>query len=113
MDRVSMRIEDLGDGAVRLVAHGAITQETCRELKVVFERVLAGKPCRVDFDCAGVDYIASVGVGALVSFLRKLRELNAALRILNLQPDIAQLFTVTHLDKIFTVERETAAETAG
>lgn len=112
MDRVSLRIEDQGGGVVRLTAHGAVTQETNAELKAAFERVLAGKPRRVDFDCAGVDYIASAGVGALVSLLRKLRESNATLRILNLQPDIAQLFAVTHLDKIFTVERETAAETA-
>jgi anti-sigma B factor antagonist len=106
MDRVSARVEHRDDGTTRVTLEGAITQETNAELKALFQKVLEKNPRKVDLDCVGVDYIASAGVGALVSLLRKLREMNSTLRVLNLQPDIEQLFAVTHLDKIFTVARD-------
>ena len=91
------------DGIPVIALEGSITPETSPELRSVFEDVLSLQPTRVDLNLAGVSYIASAGVGTLISFLRRLKERNSTLRLLNLSPEIRNLFEVTHLDKVFTV----------
>lgn len=109
MDDIRAQVAAHGDGAVRVALAGALTPDTADTLRRTFDEVLARGPTAIDLDLAGVVYMASAGVGTLVSLLRRTRERHAPLRLLNLQPDIMNLFRVTRLDKVFAIATETAA----
>ena len=51
-----------------------------------------------------VEYLDSSFLGALVAVLKKLLPLNGKLVITDLNDDILNLFTLTRLDKIFTLK---------
>jgi len=60
-----------------------------------------------------VEYLDSSFLGALVAVLKKLLPLNGKLVITELNDDILNLFTLTRLDKIFTLKStlQTSLET--
>ena len=55
----------------------------------------------VDFGQTG--YIASSGLGVLVSLSKRIRELNGDLRLSNLNDDLKTLFELTKLDTLFQI----------
>ncbi|MFZ5974561.1 MAG: STAS domain-containing protein [Bacillota bacterium] len=57
-------------------------------------------------DCKDLNYIDSTGLGALVALLKKAKDYDKGIRIINLKPYIRKLFTITGLEKIFSMEGE-------
>ena len=55
-------------------------------------------------DCAGLVYIDSTGLGALVSVLKAVREFGGEIRLANLTHTVSKLFRITNLDKAFVIE---------
>jgi anti-sigma B factor antagonist len=88
---------------VIISVQGEITAETAGKLTELFRGVLAQHPTQILIDLAGTSYIASVGIGALVSFLRKVNQGGAELALQGLQPEVHDLFRVTHLDRVFKI----------
>ena len=74
------------DDGERLVieVQGTITPETAIQLREKFLEVLEDKPQHVDIDLSNVTYIASAGIGAFVSFLRRLKEEGGTLKLFGL-----------------------------
>ena len=93
-----------GEGERLVSVEGEITAETSRELSEALIGVLDDSPRKVVIDLAGAGYIASPGIGALVSFLRKLKQVGGDLVLSGVRPEVLELFRVTHLDRVFTSE---------
>ena len=103
MDTFQTFVTQENDGVALVTVQGQITAETASSLSEAFHTVLAEKPDRVIIDLAGSSYIASAGIGALVSFLRKMKENGSELSLRAIRPEVRQLFKVTQLDRVFTI----------
>ncbi|NTW83587.1 MAG: STAS domain-containing protein [Chlorobiaceae bacterium] len=55
------------------------------------------------FDCSGLDFIDSSGLGVIVSCLRKALERNGDLRLAGLGPKVAMVFELTKAKKLFSI----------
>jgi anti-anti-sigma factor len=68
---------------------------------------LAEDPPRGDvvLDFAGVQFVGSEELGALVALNRKVRGAGGKLRLVNVEPPISGVFAVTRLDTILDVHR--------
>lgn len=66
---------------------------------------------RVVLDLAGVEFVDSSGLGALIH-MHKTLEPQGRLVFCNLDPKVAQLFKITRLQRVFTIAdtREAAAQ---
>lgn len=53
------------------------------------------------FDMAKIDSINSSGLGILIGCLKKIKESNGHLKIINLNEKIAGIFKLTKLDSVF------------
>lgn len=53
------------------------------------------------FDMSGIDSINSSGLGILIGCLKKIKESNGHLKIINLNEKIAGIFKLTKLDSVF------------
>ncbi len=94
---------------IEITLEGEITQETTPQLKELFKNLQFSNALEnneVKLNLKKVYYIASVGVGVLVSLLRTIKENNGNLLLSNLNNDLVELFRITHLDKIFTIQTE-------
>lgn len=72
---------------------------------------IAGGDRRLVLDLAGVDFIDSSGLGAIVSVLKNLGG-NGNLTICNLKGPVLNLFKLTRMDKVFTIVDSTEAAVA-
>jgi anti-anti-sigma factor len=63
-----------------------------------------GRPkAAVILDLSAVEYIPSLGLGALVSLLRQLRQKEHRFLLAGLHPDVRSTLAVTRLDKLFEI----------
>jgi anti-sigma B factor antagonist len=60
-----------------------------------------GKPVVLDF--AKVEFIPSLGLGALVGLLRRLKQDGHRLLLVEICPTVRSTFTITRLDKLFEI----------
>jgi len=81
----------------RIDAAGAIY------LKDQFRDATAGVEGRVIMDLAGVTFMDSSGLGAIVSALKLLR--GRKLELAGLTPVVAKVFKLTQMDQVFTIHQ--------
>ena len=84
--------------------YGEVDIYNADSLKSELNSLLEEKKADIIIDCTNLKYIDSTGLGVLISALKKVREAEKQIRITNLKPYIAKIFTLTGLDKIFFIE---------
>ena len=53
-----------------------------------------------------LDYIDSMGLGALIYILKELKDLDYEIPLMNIKPNIKKLLSITELDKMFLIRGE-------
>lgn len=84
--------------------YGEVDIYNADSLKNELQSLIAEKSADIVLDCTNLKYIDSTGLGVLVNALKKVEETENSIRIVNLKPYIAKIFTLTGLDKIFVIE---------
>lgn len=81
---------------------GSLDVALQKELQGDLSRVVTpGSDAVLDF--AGVTFIDSSCLGALVSFLKSTREANGDFKLAALTDDVRSIFQITRLDRIFEI----------
>lgn len=83
---------------------GEIDIYNAPELKSSLLGLLEQNMGSIRMDCQDLKYIDSTGLGVLISALRHVKDNNGDIVIKNLKPYIYKIFTITGLDKVFTIE---------
>lgn len=83
---------------------GEVDIYTAGSLKDAFMKMLEENKENIKIDAEKLDYIDSTGLGVLIGVLKKLREEEKNIIILNIKPSINKLLNITGLDKIFVIE---------
>lgn len=108
MQGLTIKVDSQNSDCTVLHLTGEITPETSEKLRSTFNQLT--NATTVNINLSEVTYIASAGVGLLVSFLRKLKEQGGRLTLSNLQEEIYELFCITHLDKVFVIDQEASTQ---
>jgi len=73
-------------------------------LKETLHGLLDEKNTDIIIDCKELKYIDSTGLGVLIGVLKRVKDEDGNITIINLKPYIKKIFTITGLDKIFLIE---------
>ncbi len=92
------------DNTWRVSLSGEIDIYNAPELKTSLLRIIDQNKGNIQIDCTNLKYIDSTGLGVLISALRRVKDYNGTITIKNLKPYIYKIFTITGLDKVFTIE---------
>jgi len=84
--------------------YGEVDIYNADSLKAELHALIEERQADIVIDCESLKYIDSTGLGVLVSALKKAKEAERSIQIINLKPYIAKIFTLTGLDKIFVIE---------
>jgi len=90
-------IDASDDGVVRL--RGRLDASQVDTARAVLEQVTAS--CVVDF--TELKYISSAGLGVLFATQRRLLDAGGALKLVNLNPHIREVFGIAGFDSIFEI----------
>jgi anti-anti-sigma factor len=105
-----LTIENHGDRAVARIADaqfGAVGEEPAGDhlLSLLGD---CGHPLLV-LDFANVSYVSSIGLAALLRLRKQLATKGQRLAVLNVQPHVYEVFSVTRLDTVLDVRQQEAA----
>lgn len=95
---------DEGHSKWEVHLYGEVDIYNAESLKSELHALIDEKKADIVLDCESLKYIDSTGLGVLVSALKKVKEAEKQISIVNLKPYIAKIFTLTGLDRIFAIE---------
>jgi anti-sigma B factor antagonist len=96
------RVEQVAGCAV-VTLQGELDAFDAPELRRTFEATLQDRPAIVVLDLAGVTFLDSTILGAIVGLLRRLRETDAELRTVLPETPARRVFEITGLDTALDV----------
>lgn len=83
-----------------------------REAQIITSEIEAAAQAanwRVAIDMSQVAFLASAGLGVLVSAHNAAKEAKGKLAVYNLAPSLLDMLKLTHLDKLFTIKPDQAS----
>ena len=83
---------------------GEVDIYTSPKLKEKLLKSLKEKETDLLIDGEKLDYIDSTGLGVLISILKKFKESENNIILINLKSNISKLFDITGLDKVFIIK---------
>ncbi|KNF07316.1 anti-sigma F factor antagonist SpoIIAA [Gottschalkia purinilytica] len=83
---------------------GEVDIYTSEEFKTLLVQSIEEKKSDLIVDGENLDYIDSTGLGVLISALKKAKEYEKSISIINIKPSIKKLFELTSLNKVFTIK---------
>jgi anti-sigma B factor antagonist len=91
-------------GANAIAAFGEIDVATAPELRSALNTMIDGGASAVEVDMAGVTFIDSSGLGALIAALKRARQRDSDITISNLAGATRRVFEITGLVDVFKID---------
>jgi anti-sigma B factor antagonist len=73
---------------------------------------IAERNTSVVIDLSSVEFMDSTGLGAMLSCLRSLKAKNGTMKLASLTPEVAQLFEMVMMDRVFEIYPDSSAAVA-
>jgi len=90
-------------GETRVFVSGEVDIYTAQNFKEKVYSIVDKAEREIVFDCGGLDYIDSTGLGIFVGALKKARLAGKSISLENIKDNIKKLFVITGLDKLFNI----------
>jgi len=104
MDRPAMEIRvSQEEDAVVVEAHGRLDELASPEFERATEPLAEKDGVRVVLDLAGVEYVSSGGLRAILSLHRSVEKRGGTLRLCTLSPFVTEVFEISGLAPLFAV----------
>ena len=92
------------DDKATIEVEGKLTVQSAPDLEAAIG-ALPASITEVDIDLENLDYISSAGLRVLVSAQKMLNTRGGTLRLLSPNDDVSDVFDMTGLSEVFTIER--------
>lgn len=92
------------DNKVTIALSGNLYVESVVKLREDILKAIEQGKSHFIFDMHNLEYIDSAGLGVLITVQKRVRQLNGGVVIRGLKGNVRELFELTRLDKVFTLE---------
>lgn len=98
-------IEDVGDATVVRFVDKRILDETNIQIigNQLFGLIDEDDRKKIVLDFTNVEYLSSAALGKLITLDKKVKSVKGKLRLCGIRPEIYEVFTITRLNKVFTI----------
>ena len=99
-----MNIEVRQNGVVQVLqCGGSLDADSVAGFKKIAYDLVSGGSTRFVIDCSGLNFIDSMGLGVLISLLRRVRQQQGDVKVAALNEDVKTIFEITRLHRLFDV----------
>ncbi len=95
--------EEINADYVKVTLIGEIDIYTAQTLKDKLYGIVETNQTDLRFECGGLNYIDSTGLGIFVGVLKKTKQYGKNIYLDKLKDNIRKLFVITGLDKLFII----------
>lgn len=99
---MKLNVSKKGDVAI-LKCVGSLDADNIASFKRVAYEMLEKGTIKYVLDASGVDFVDSMGLGVLISLLRRVKQKDGDIKIASLTPDVKTIFEITKLYRLFDV----------
>ncbi len=99
---MKIKIENKNNIAILQIT-GNLDADSVAQFKKTAYKIVDDGCCRLVLDCQAMDFVDSMGLGALISLLRKVRTSQGDLKIAALKQDVHSIFEITRLHRLFEI----------
>jgi anti-sigma B factor antagonist len=103
MDDLDLEVRTVAEKRAVLAVKGRLNAITAPALKTQIRELVSSGHVELVCDLAGVGFLDSSGLSALVSGLKASREANGWLKLAGLNEQVGRIFRLTMLDHIFEI----------
>jgi anti-anti-sigma factor len=93
------------EGCLILTLNGRIDTENSVYFQKHIQKLVAAGFMRLIFNCAGLDYVSSTGIGSFTSFLKMLKPKGGDLVLLEIQPKVYEVFQLLGFSQFFAIKK--------
>ncbi|MGI6394413.1 MAG: STAS domain-containing protein [bacterium] len=93
------------EGILRLTIEGRVEKEGVENFQGALDSALDKNPKEVVFDLKDLEFINSSGIGKLLKFYKRMRDVGGDVSIEGISEDIFTLFKVIGLDKHMKIKK--------
>ncbi len=105
-----MNIEVKQQGDIQIMqCGGSLDADTVSAFKKVAYDLVGAGSTRIVIDCANLTFIDSMGLGVLISLLRRVRQRNGDVKVASLSDEVKTIFEITRLHRLFDVCADASA----
>jgi anti-sigma B factor antagonist len=102
MSELSVETREMGDVSL-IYPRGFINAHTVRLFEAEIQRAVAGKRFKLVVNCAGLAYIASAGLGAIMGAIEEVRENGGDIRLSELNETVRNIFEILGFDRLYKI----------
>lgn len=99
---MKITIEKQNDVAILKVS-GNLDADSVAQFKKTANQLVEEGQTRLVMDCQTLHFIDSMGLGAMISLLRKVRIHQGDLKVSNVNPEVRSVFEITRLHRLFDI----------
>jgi anti-sigma B factor antagonist len=99
---VRIEVEKEGDIVV-VIVEGELDASTSPELRNKFEELIGQGENKYVIDLAGVGFMDSSGISAIVNLFKRVRIGHGDVKLCNLSAEIMKIFELTRLNRVFDI----------
>jgi anti-sigma B factor antagonist len=98
-----LKKHELDDRRLVIEVSGEVDLFTAPELKTLITEGMENGTSQIVIDLSATSFLDSSGLGVLIGAVKRLRDRDGKLTIVNVDSNIAKTFEITGLDQIFTI----------
>ena len=105
---MNIKVEALGGISV-IRCGGTLDADSVPAFKKVTAELVNSGSIHLVVDCSALTFVDSMGLGALISLLRRARSQNGDVKVSGLNDDVKTIFEITRLHRLFDVCKDAQA----
>jgi len=99
---MKIQVDAMGDVSV-VHCGGSLDADSVANFKKVTNGLVEQGIQKIVVDCAALTFVDSMGLGAMISLLRRVRQHDGDLKVAGLSEDVKTIFEITRLHRLFEV----------
>jgi len=92
------------EGCLILTLNGRIDTDNSAFFQKHIQKLVEAGFMRLIFNCAGLNYVSSTGIGSFTSFLKTLKPKGGDLVLLEIQPKVYEVFQLLGFAQFFVIK---------
>ena len=91
------------DGVVVFHVSGSLDAENVQQFKSQAVKIIEGGLFRFVLDFSNLEFVDSMGLGAMISLLRRVRPKKGDIKIASVNKDVMSIFEIRRLHRLFEI----------
>jgi len=105
-ESLSIKLENVPgiEGCLILALNGRIDTDNSAYFQKNVKKLVEAGFIRLIFNCSGLNYVSSTGIGSFTSFLKTLKPKGGDLVLLDIQPKVFEVFQLLGFSQFFAIK---------